>query len=191
MVLAEQTELDLLTAYKSIDEHPSKDKVLTAFMSGLMSYEQAASALGVHPGELFEYTKNALTTYEDRDLLHATSSDLIDVLRGSVVQIRRHAREWMRLPTHSGNVKPIIQMSSELRHLIKGIIELEKTIKESDRIELQNAELYLSSVSNFLTTELCEDCQASAIVFLSKRGARDATDAEFEVLDEEEFDPNG
>ena len=191
MDVIEQTELDLLSAYREIDGHADKDKILTAFMSGLLSYEAAASALGVGPGELFEYTKAALTTYEDRDLLHASSSDLIDVLRGSVVQIRRHAKEWMRMPTHAGNVKPIIAMSAELRQLIKGIIELEKTIKESDRIGLQNMEMYLNSISGFLTTELCEECQAKAISFLSKRGTREAKDAEYSVLDDEEFDPNG
>jgi len=190
MSIVEQEELDLLSAYRLIDEHPSKDKVLTAFMSGIMSYERAAKALGVLPGELFEYTKAALTSYEDRDLLHATSSDLIAVLRSSTVQIRRHAKDWMALPAHASNLKNVVSISRELRALIKDIVELEKTIKESDRIELQNAEMYLSSMSNFLTTGLCAECQLKAIDFLQEKHARQDVDVDYEVV-EQEFDPNG
>jgi hypothetical protein len=136
---------------------------MTKVFQGKMTYVEAAKELGLPQSTVWHCftTHWEVVSTEEGVALRLKQAhemdDFVSILKEHIMLFINRLNEAKKLPVSSYNERAVTQLSSELRAIMRDILEFQGKIKTGVLVQLNIMQLQMTKLTSFLLSELCED----------------------------------
>jgi len=143
--------------------HPKAFELMTKVFQGKLTYIVAAEQMQLPVPSVWNcFSKHWETVTEDENLAirlkeAKDSGDFVSILRDSIDLFIKRLGEAKNLPVSSINEKAVTSLSSELRGIMRDVLQFEGKLNTGIMVQLNIVQLQMTKLTNWLMVELCDN----------------------------------
>jgi hypothetical protein len=156
----------------SVCNHPKSFELMTKVFQGKMNYIDAAREMNLPYQTVWKCFTSHWETISDEEglkiqLKKATEAgDFVTILRKNIELFINRLDQAKTMPVSSYNEGAVTKLSSELRGIMRDILEFEGKLKTGTIIQLNIMQVQMTKLTEFLLSNLCEEDKQKLIIAL-------------------------
>lgn len=147
----------------SVCNHPKAYELMTKVFRGKLTYVDAAKEMGLPNSTVWKcFTTHWEAVGEEEELKvqlkkASEAGDFVTILRKNVELFISRLDQAKVMPVSSFNERAVTQLSSELRGIMRDVLEFEGKLKVGTLVQLNIMHIQMTKLTEYLLTNLCEE----------------------------------